>query len=330
MDLIVTLVVLAVLPHLICKLTSKVNIPHVIGLIISGLIIGIPPVREYLIEPHSDLVFKLGDIALFCLMFLAGMKSSLKEIYYETKDETIIALFAAVIPFLLGFLVFKLLGFSLLISIIVGVCMTITSEATKAEELLDLRKIKSKVGSAMLASGILDDLIGLIIFILATSALAIVPINDYLLLLGVLVSFFVGVMVQRKAKKIEKIADVNNLFKLIIPFFFISMGMYFNFESLIVNPTLLLLIIVVAVVGKFVSVFLAKPFTTFSWAQTKLIGWAMNSRGAMELAIAVIALRNGLIPTDLYSSIIIMTLITTILFPFVLVNAIKKNRKIMN
>ena len=55
----------------------------------------------------------------------------------------------------------------------------------------------------------------------------------------------------------------------------------------------------------------------------------MNSRGAIELIIAEIARANGLIPMELYAAIVSMAVITTIIFPFVMKNAIKKDRRIL-
>jgi Kef-type K+ transport system membrane component KefB len=46
---------------------------------------------------------------------------------------------------------------------------------------------------------------------------------------------------------------------------------------------------VVATLGKVLGTMLMKPFTDLSWRQTYLIGWAMNSRGVVELVIAEIA-----------------------------------------
>jgi len=64
--------------------------------------------------------------------------------------------------------------------------------------------------------------------------------------------------------------------------------------------------------------------------QIWLIGWAMNSRGAVELALALTAFKMNLISTELYSSIVLMTFVTTFIFPFVIGRAVRKNPKIMN
>ncbi|MBU0628961.1 MAG: cation:proton antiporter, partial [Nanoarchaeota archaeon] len=85
----------------------------------------------------------------------------------------------------------------------------------------------------------------------------------------------------------------------------------------------------IAIIGKIAGTFMAKPFTRFSWKQLHLIGWGMNSRGAIELALALIAFRSSLIPTELYSSLVLMALITTLIFPFILAKMIKTNPSLM-
>jgi Kef-type K+ transport system membrane component KefB len=60
------------------------------------------------------------------------------------------------------------------------------------------------------------------------------------------------------------------------------------------------------------------------------MGWAMNSRGALEIGLAIIALRVGLIEVDLYSSLIVMALITTLIFPFIINYKVRKYPKIMD
>jgi Kef-type K+ transport system membrane component KefB len=51
----------------------------------------------------------------------------------------------------------------------------------------------------------------------------------------------------------------------------------------------------------------------------------MNSRGAMEIAIVLVALNHGLITQEVFSSLVPMAIITPLVFPFVLQHEIKKN-----
>ncbi len=107
------------------------------------------------------------------------------------------------------------------------------------------------------------------------------------------------------------------------------MGIHFNFQSLVVDPWLLIVIVIVAIAGKIAGSLSAKPFTGLSWGQLYLVGWGMNSRGAVELAIAYLSLRAGLVNAHVYSSLVMMALTTTIIFPFIFRSMVKKDPQIM-
>ncbi len=51
----------------------------------------------------------------------------------------------------------------------------------------------------------------------------------------------------------------------------------------------------------------------------------MSSRGAVELVIALLALRHGLITEEIFSALVVMAIITTLVFPFVLQREIRKD-----
>ncbi len=332
MSLILTLFLLLGISAFFVFVVQKLKFSGVVGLILGGLFFGIPMIKSSLVEPHTEFVFFLGDIGLLCLMFLAGFESSWKKIYHEKKDSFAISSLAAITPFLFSFVVFKSLGFSTLVAVIIGISMSITAEATIADILLNMNKLKTKVGSAMMGAGIIDDLLGFIAFMILAHLFGEMAPKEYLFLLAVIVIFFLGISVRTYLhrehpflKVLEKI-----LMWLIVPFFFISVGLHFDMGVLIINPLILLLIIVVAIIGKIGGTFLAKPFTDLNWKQLHLIGWAMNSRGALEMALVLIAFRAGLLSTEIYSALIIMALVTTLMFPLIINQMIRRDPKIMN
>jgi len=55
----------------------------------------------------------------------------------------------------------------------------------------------------------------------------------------------------------------------------------------------------------------------------------MNSKGAVELAIAYVALHIGILTLDLYSALVMTALVTTILFQIIIVRMVKKDPKII-
>lgn len=81
---------------------------------------------------------------------------------------------------------------------------------------------------------------------------------------------------------------------------------------------------------RIVGTLLVKPVSSLSLTQLYYVEWAMNSRGAAELVIALIALQFALIPVEIFSVLVAMAMITTLTFPFVLAHGIKKNPTMMD
>ncbi len=123
------------------------------------------------------------------------------------------------------------------------------------------------------------------------------------------------------------------LFSFIIPFFFIDIGLDFQLRQLVNAPVLALAVLAVAILGKLGGAFLAKPFTDLSARQMALIGWGMNSRGAIELVIAKLALDHSTgarpFPPDVYSALVATAVVTTLLFPLVVRFMIRRDRSIL-
>jgi Kef-type K+ transport system membrane component KefB len=267
------------------------------------------------------------------MMFIAGMEVSWCMLSRERKNAAVLGIFASVTPFLLGFFVFMMLGFSLEVSLFVGICMSITAEATKAKVLMEMKKVKTKIGSLLLGVGIIDDLIGLALFIALGYMFSVgMAVTEAMVLSGALWSFLLGVLVHREIGRYQKfIPKVENFLMYIIsPFFFVSMGIHFSGQSIILEPVLLALVIAVAISGKMLGTWLSGPFTKLRPSQLYLIGWGMNSRGAVELALAYIALKVGLIPVNIYSALIIMAVVTTLAFPIFMAHAVRVHPKIMD
>ena len=116
----------------------------------------------------------------------------------------------------------------------------------------------------------------------------------------------------------------------IVPFFFANVGINFEFDTLFSSIGLLVATVVFAFSGKIVGCLLIKPVSRLSLKQLYYTGWAMNSRGAAELVIALAAKQLGLIPLEVFSALVAMSLITTLTFPPVLARGIRKNPGLMD
>lgn len=317
--------------YLLSKLADFVKIPRVAAYISLGLLLGMEPLNSLIIGDSFSTVSRLGDIALLSLLFFAGLKISAKKLLHETKEAFEVSFFSALTPFATGFLVFYWLGYHPIVGLVVGVAMSISAEGTTAAVLMETGKIKTRIGTLILEAGIIDDIMGLIAFVTISFFLREVHIGEDILVTAAIIAFFVGVFIRARHNKKDTHEKAEQSFmNLLIPFFFVSMGHSFDFHSILPNIKLLLIIVSIAFLGKFLGAFMAKPFTSLSWLQLRIVGWAMNSRGAIELALALIAFRTGVIPAEIYSSLVLMALITTLAFPFAFTYLIKRHPKAMN
>jgi len=116
----------------------------------------------------------------------------------------------------------------------------------------------------------------------------------------------------------------------IVPFFFANVGINFEFDTLFSSIGLLVATVIIAFFGKILGCIAIKPFSRLTMKQLYYTGWAMNSRGAAELVIALAAKQFGLIPLEVFSALVAMSLITTITFPPVLARGIHRNPGLMN
>ncbi|MEN9400822.1 MAG: hypothetical protein RL632_1925 [Bacteroidota bacterium] len=101
------------------------------------------------------------------------------------------------------------------------------------------------------------------------------------------------------------------------PIFFAGIGLEFKFGS-ITNYWLLGSIIAVSFASKIIGGYIGGRFARLNHRQSVTLGFGLNARGIMELVIANIAFRAGLINVEIFSMLVIMGLVTTLSTPFLL------------
>jgi Kef-type K+ transport system membrane component KefB len=128
-------------------------------------------------------------------------------------------------------------------------------------------------------------------------------------------AFMTGAIMPDNAKFrriiIEKIEDVSVI--LLLPLFFVFTGLRTQI-GLINHPYLWKitgLIILVAVVGKFIGSALTAKFVGQTWRDSLTIGALMNTRGLMELIVLNIGLDLKVLSPEIFTMMVIMALVTT-------------------
>lgn len=138
--------------------------------------------------------------------------------------------------------------------------------------------------------------------------------------------FHPGVVDKEVFDRVEnQISGVTQGF--LVPIFFVSVGMHLDFSAMTATPVFVVVFVLVAIVSKVIGAGLPAYWVGLSRLEALMVGVGMSGRGAVELIVAGVALQAGVfmlpdpppaIVQGLYSTIVIMALVTTILTPVVL------------
>ena len=157
--------------------------------------------------------------------------------------------------------------------------------------------------------------------------LGLAELADVIGLAAIIGSFMAGIVIDEMAGVYDlenKVKYVNEFF---LPFFFVMMGAHLDPRTFI-EPRLVVLVLVisaVAVVSKMIGAGLA------SWKEdwrTKIqIGVCMVPRGEVGIIVALIGLSLHSITQEIYTVVLGMSLLTTIITPPLIVMAFRKGRR---
>lgn len=166
--------------------------------------------------------------------------------------------------------------------------------------------------------------------ILLISALGLSLIAEAVGLHFVIGTFFAGLIVYKEIVGKENVEKINDVFSAITfgflsPIFFAFIGMEFYAQSLVEHMPLFLILLVVAIAGKIGGGFIGGKLTGFSNSESKIIGYLVNSRGMVELVIATIGFELGIIDKTLFTVIVAVGFITTIMSPIMARIALRRN-----
>ncbi|WNM20557.1 cation:proton antiporter [Flavobacterium capsici] len=138
-------------------------------------------------------------------------------------------------------------------------------------------------------------------------------------------AFFASMLISKELvgeKHLNTIHNTTNGMAMgfLAPIFFAGIGLEFQFSS-IHNYPLLILIIVVSFASKIIGGYFGSRIARQDKKTALAIGIGLNARGIMELVIANIAFKAGIISLEIFSMLVIMGVFTTICTPFLLKRA---------
>lgn len=106
-------------------------------------------------------------------------------------------------------------------------------------------------------------------------------------------------------------------FGFLIPLFFVWVGINTSVAAAIHNIPLIIILNIIAFLGTIGGTVIAIVLAKGSWREGWILGWGVNSKGDVELIIAFLALQAGIISNSIFTSLVAMSLITTIISPVI-------------
>jgi len=238
---------------------------------------------------------------------------------------------------LLGAAVFDdilvVLGLSIFVALAFGSTVGWLSVVWIALRMLLYMGIAAAVGTALLPrlSQRVDNLPisqGMIAFVLVVALLYAWAAEVLGGMAAITGAFLAGLLFARSPLKERIEAGVSTLaYSIFVPVFFVSVGLAANARLLTSESLwLLLAMICVAVISKVLGSGLGARMAGFANREALQLGAGMTSRGEVGLIVASVGISEGLISPDIFSVIVGVVIVTTLLTPVMLRSLFAKSK----
>jgi Kef-type K+ transport system membrane component KefB len=158
-----------------------------------------------------------------------------------------------------------------------------------------------------------EGVLSVMLLVVLLSALA----TEFLGIQALFGAFVAGAVMPREAalRRAIRVRFEDALSILLLPVFFAFAGLRADLSAVrnVADWGVCLLIIAVAVTGKIGGATVAARSTGTAWRESAALGVLMNTRGLMELILLTIGLRAGIITPLLFSLMLVMAIVTTMM-----------------
>lgn len=219
-EILLPLALILICGKFISLIGQKIGLPQVVGLIISGILLGLlryVPGQTIFTESALEGISFLAKIGVILIMFSAGIETDVKQFKTCGLPSVVITLGGVAVPLGLGFTVAAAFngGFagmdshSAIVNLFYGTILAATSVSVTVAALKEMGRLNTKVGTSIVAAAILDDIIGVILLSLLVSLGAGGGVGNIGIVLLKTVGFFaaagvVGVLLHFLMNYIEK------------------------------------------------------------------------------------------------------------------------------
>lgn len=162
------LVLLALLAGLIC---SYAGVPPLVGEILVGIAVANIYINGQslfdllqLNNQENFAVFQVfAELGIIFLLFTVGLETPFSALRKVGATATMVAVMGVILPFVAGFFLMFVLGFSTMECLFVAAALVATSVGITARVIKDLGKMETVEARVILGAAVIDDVLGLII-----------------------------------------------------------------------------------------------------------------------------------------------------------------------
>ncbi len=138
-------------------IASRINQSAVVGLILVGIVVG--PSVLHLIS-YTEFISSLARLGAVVLLFVIGLEFKLQDILVPRNG--VIGLVGVILPWIGGYGISVLFGFSVPGSIFIGTALTATSIAITANVLREYNQLQTDAAKAIIGAAVIDDILSLL------------------------------------------------------------------------------------------------------------------------------------------------------------------------
>ena len=133
-------------------------------------------------------------------------------------------------------------------------------------------------------------------------------------------AFFAGLLFSRDPRSVKLDASFDTFYDLFVPFFFIGIGLKIDLSALSTAFDLGMLLLIVAVLGKFVGVALPVLLMKAGWKSAVLLGVSMAPRAEIAMIVMQhgLQIEDGTVSPRLFAAMVVVSAATSMFVPLVL------------
>ena len=345
LGVLLALTVIMVTARIVGAIFSKLNQPAVIGEVVGGILLGpsllgrfAPEAQAFLLPPSAaPMLNVIAQIGVILYMFLVGLELDLGLVRSSVKRTVGISIASILVPFAIGSALAVLLCASLSAPTVpvssfvmfLGVSMSITAFPVLARILEDRGLQKTPLGTMALTCAAIDDALawGLLAFIVSVLQ-APIDAFKFVAIHSIFGAFLVGAVIPHRSRVSSFVTGrVSGVVRvLFLPPFFATSGLRteIGLVDTATDWALCAVLIVAATAGKWGGTAIAARVAGLSWRDSSALGILMNTRGLVELIVLNIGLDLGVITPRLFTMLVIMALVTTMMTTPILTRLIRR------